>query len=138
MNDINFITIHFITSLTNYFNFYNFTSLFYKMFQIGLSTSESVTNLKLIDAGVSKDDIMIITTAMFILKMCLPIFVTKYTTGPKPISLYLKLMPARYRKRTCLNFKSSTKIIQFLIFTYDTFLAHYFRYYYITLYLYTH
>lgn len=62
---------------------------------IGLSTSESVTNLKLIDAGVSKDDIMIITTAMFILKMCLPIFVTKYTTGPKPISLYLKLMPAR-------------------------------------------
>ncbi|XP_026805456.1 acetyl-coenzyme A transporter 1-like [Rhopalosiphum maidis] len=62
---------------------------------IGLCTSESVTNLKLIDAGVSKDDIMIITTAMFILKMCLPIFVTKYTTGPKPISLYLKLMPAR-------------------------------------------
>lgn len=56
---------------------------------------DSVSNLKLIDAGVSKDDIMLITTMMYVVKFTIPIYVSKYITGPKPMSYYLKLTPFR-------------------------------------------
>jgi len=56
-----------------------------------------VSKLKLIDAGVSKDDIMIITISMYIVKFIVPIVVSKYTSGTKPMSAYLNLMPIRYK-----------------------------------------
>jgi len=55
-----------------------------------------VSNLKLIDAGITKDDIMIITISMYIVKMIIPLIVSKYTSGAKPMSAYMKLMPIRY------------------------------------------
>lgn len=51
---------------------------------------DTVSNLKLIDAGVSKDDIMIISTGMYAVKCILPFFVTKLIMGPKPMSVYIK------------------------------------------------
>ncbi|VVC28221.1 Major facilitator superfamily domain,Acetyl-coenzyme A transporter 1 [Cinara cedri] len=62
---------------------------------VGSSATDSVANLKLIDAGVSKDDIMLIITTMYILKIVVPLFLTKYTTGQKTISFYLILWPFR-------------------------------------------
>lgn len=52
--------------------------------------------LKLIDAGVSKNDIMVIHTAMYAVKMIIPIFVAKYTSGPKPLNVYLNVIPIRW------------------------------------------
>jgi len=49
-----------------------------------------VSPLKLIDAGVSKDDMMIINTSIFIAKITLPLIIARYTSGPKPMSIYLK------------------------------------------------
>ncbi|CAI6366795.1 unnamed protein product [Macrosiphum euphorbiae] len=63
--------------------------------RIGYTATDSVSNLKLIDAGVSKDDIMIITTALYIIKCIMPIFVSKYVTGPKPMTYFLKITPFR-------------------------------------------
>ncbi|XP_060865229.1 acetyl-coenzyme A transporter 1-like [Metopolophium dirhodum] len=63
--------------------------------KIGFSATDSVSKLKLIDAGVSKDDIMIITISMYIVKFIVPIVVSKYTSGTKPMSAYLNLMPIR-------------------------------------------
>lgn len=63
--------------------------------RIGFSAMDSVSNLKLIDAGISKDDIMMITIATYVIKLCMPIFVSKYTTSPKPMSYYLKITPVR-------------------------------------------
>lgn len=63
--------------------------------KIGFSATDSVSNLKLIDAGISKDDIMIITISMYIVKMIVPLIVSKYTSGTKPMSAYMKLMPIR-------------------------------------------
>lgn len=57
----------------------------------------SIANLKLIDAGVSKEDIMLLTTAMPVLKIILTIPVSKYTGGPKPLSLVMKCTPIRYK-----------------------------------------
>lgn len=58
-----------------------------------------MSNLKLIDAGISKDDIMIITISMYIVKMIVPLIVSKYTSGTKPMSAYMKLMPIRYENK---------------------------------------
>ncbi|KAE9541116.1 hypothetical protein AGLY_004361 [Aphis glycines] len=63
--------------------------------KIGFSATDSVSNLKLIDAGISKDDIMIITISMYIVKMIVPLIVSKYTSSTKPMSAYMKLMPIR-------------------------------------------
>lgn len=54
-----------------------------------------MTTLRLIDAGVSKDDIMMISTAMFGINMLIPITIGKYTAGPKAMSVYLKTVPYR-------------------------------------------
>lgn len=59
---------------------------------------DTITNLKLIDAGVSKDDIMFMTTVMTVFRIVIPIPLAKYTGGPKPLSFYLKFMPIRYKK----------------------------------------
>jgi len=53
-------------------------------------------NLKLIDVGFPKDNIMIIQTGMYIIKMIVPVITAKYTAGPKPMSVYLKVTPIKY------------------------------------------
>ncbi|XP_026823340.1 acetyl-coenzyme A transporter 1-like [Rhopalosiphum maidis] len=58
--------------------------------KIGFAATDSVSPLKLIDAGVSKDDMMIINTSMFVAKIILPLTIARHTSGPKPMSLYLK------------------------------------------------
>lgn len=63
--------------------------------QIGFAVTDSVGMLKLIDAGVSKEDITIISTAMSGVSMVVPIFAGKYILGPKPISIYLNTVPFR-------------------------------------------
>jgi len=63
--------------------------------KIGFAATDSVSILKLIDAGVSKDDIMIINTAMFVIKAIIPLIVGKYTSGPKPMTIYLNAAPFR-------------------------------------------
>uniref|UniRef100_A0A2H8TZP9 Acetyl-coenzyme A transporter 1 n=2 Tax=Melanaphis sacchari TaxID=742174 RepID=A0A2H8TZP9_9HEMI len=63
--------------------------------RIGFTTLEIIPNLKLIDAGVPKDEIMIITLVMYIVKFFFPIIVSKYVTSSKPMSYYLKMTPIR-------------------------------------------
>lgn len=55
----------------------------------------SVSHLILIDAGLSKDDIMIITTGVYILQFSMPFCVSKYITGSKPMNYYMNLTPIR-------------------------------------------
>ncbi|XP_022174759.1 acetyl-coenzyme A transporter 1-like [Myzus persicae] len=61
--------------------------------KVGFSAMRnSLLYLKLVDAGVPKDDIMVLTTAMFAVKIVTPFAVSKYTSGPKPMSVCLKSM----------------------------------------------
>jgi len=57
-----------------------------------------VVILKLIDVGFPKDNIMIIQTGMYIIKMIVPVITAKYTAGPKPMSIYLNVTPIKYEK----------------------------------------
>jgi len=64
--------------------------------QIGFSAIRpALTNLKLVDAGVPKEDLMLLGTAMFVVKIFTPLAVSKYTSGPKPMSVYLNITPVR-------------------------------------------
>lgn len=58
---------------------------------------DSIAYLKLIEAGVSKEDIMLLTTTMSVLKIIIPFPVSKYTGGPKPLSLIMKWTLIRYK-----------------------------------------
>jgi len=65
--------------------------------KIGFAPNDSVVPLKLIDAGVPKDNIMVIQTGINVLKIIImPVIAVKYTAGPKPMSLYLNVIPTRY------------------------------------------
>jgi len=63
--------------------------------KIGFAT-DSVVTLKLIDAGVPKDSIMIIQTGMYVIQIITPVIAVRYTSGPKPMSIYLNVTPIRY------------------------------------------
>jgi PAT family acetyl-CoA transporter-like MFS transporter 1 len=47
------------------------------------------------DAGLSKDDITVIQSVVPGINLFVPLIVAKYTSGPKPISVYIKLIPYR-------------------------------------------
>ncbi|XP_050438632.1 acetyl-coenzyme A transporter 1-like [Adelges cooleyi] len=64
-------------------------------YRIAFATVDNVTNLKLIDAGVSRDNLVIVQTALYPVKMLIPIIVSKYTSGPKPMSTLLNIFPFR-------------------------------------------
>jgi len=54
-----------------------------------------VTSLKLIDAGVPKDKLALLVIPLVPLQIVLPLIISKYTTGPKPMEVYIKAYPYR-------------------------------------------
>ncbi|XP_025406915.1 acetyl-coenzyme A transporter 1-like isoform X2 [Sipha flava] len=56
----------------------------------GFAAADHVSPLKLIDAGVSKDDIVFLNSSLHLIKIIVPLVVAKYTSGPKPMNVYLK------------------------------------------------
>ncbi|VVC28210.1 Major facilitator superfamily domain,Acetyl-coenzyme A transporter 1 [Cinara cedri] len=64
--------------------------------KVGFSAMRSsLAYLKLVDVGVPKDDIMVLTSAMFAVKILTPIVVSKYTSGTKPMSVCMNVIPIR-------------------------------------------
>ncbi|XP_050522836.1 acetyl-coenzyme A transporter 1-like isoform X2 [Daktulosphaira vitifoliae] len=66
-----------------------------KKLNVGFAASNNVATLKLLDGGLSTDDLMIVTLALYPAKILVPIIVSKYTSGPKPISTLLNVYPYR-------------------------------------------
>lgn len=65
------------------------------LLKIGFAATDNVSILKLIDAGVPKDNIMVIHTMMFVVKIIMPLIIAKYTSGPKTMNIYLTAIPIR-------------------------------------------
>ncbi|KAF0298195.1 Acetyl-coenzyme A transporter 1 [Amphibalanus amphitrite] len=63
--------------------------------KIGFSAADAVTGLKLVEAGVPKDRLALMAVPMSPLQVLLPFFISKYTAGPRPMSLFLRAMPWR-------------------------------------------
>lgn len=56
---------------------------------------DMVTNLKLIDYGIPKDTIALFNIPSFVVQLALPVIISKYTAGPRPMNFFMKAFPFR-------------------------------------------
>ena len=63
--------------------------------KIGFAAADSVSSLKLIEAGVPKDKLAMLAIPMMPLQIILPWIISRYTSGPRPMDVFLKAIPAR-------------------------------------------
>lgn len=55
-----------------------------------------MTGLELIERGVKKDSLALLAIPLTPLEILLPLFISKYTTGQKPLNVFAKSYPFRY------------------------------------------
>lgn len=63
--------------------------------KIGFSAADSVTGLKLVEEGVPKEQLALLAVPMVPLQILLPLAISKYTSGPRPLDIFCKAMPYR-------------------------------------------
>ncbi|XP_078725653.1 acetyl-coenzyme A transporter 1 isoform X1 [Lampetra fluviatilis] len=63
--------------------------------KVGFSAADAVTGLKLIEEGVPKAQLALLALPMVPLQIVLPLLISKYTAGPRPLDIMLKAMPYR-------------------------------------------
>ncbi|GIZ02467.1 acetyl-coenzyme A transporter 1 [Caerostris extrusa] len=63
--------------------------------KIAFAAADSVTGLKLIEAGVLKENLALLAVPMVPLQIMLPLAISRYTNGPKPLSVFQKVYPFR-------------------------------------------
>ncbi|XP_008550015.1 acetyl-coenzyme A transporter 1 [Microplitis demolitor] len=71
------------------------TALILLTAKIGFSACDAVTGLKLVDAGVPKEKLTLMAVPLIPMQIILSCVVSKYTSGPRPMDIYLKAMPWR-------------------------------------------
>lgn len=63
--------------------------------KIGFSAADTVTGLKLMEAGVPKEQLALLAVPMVPLQILLPVIISKYTAGPRPLDVFYKAFPFR-------------------------------------------
>ena len=63
--------------------------------KIGFSVCDAVTGLKLVEAGIPKEKFALMAVPMIPLQILLPLAISKYTVGPRPMDVYIMAMPYR-------------------------------------------
>ncbi|XP_060521373.1 acetyl-coenzyme A transporter 1 [Cylas formicarius] len=63
--------------------------------KIGFSSTDSVMTLKLVEAGIPKERLGLMAIPLIPVQLLMPILIAKYTTGPKPLDIFLKAIPYR-------------------------------------------
>ncbi|KAF3692954.1 Acetyl-coenzyme A transporter 1 [Channa argus] len=63
--------------------------------KIGFSAADAVTGLKLVEAGVPKEQLALLAVPMVPLQILLPLVISKYTAGPRPLGIFYKAFPFR-------------------------------------------
>lgn len=71
-------------------------------FQMGFSAADAVTGLKLVEAGVPKEQMALLAVPMVPLQILLPVVISKYTAGPRPLDVFYKAFPFRFL-HTCTH-----------------------------------
>lgn len=71
------------------------TIIFLMTAKIGFSAADSVTGLKLVEQGVPKAKLAMLAIPMIPLQITLPWIISRYTSGPKPMNIYIKAMTPR-------------------------------------------
>ncbi|KAM9801170.1 acetyl-coenzyme A transporter 1 [Neosynchiropus ocellatus] len=63
--------------------------------KVGFSAADAVTGLKLVEAGVPKEQLALLAVPMVPLQILLPLVISKYTAGPRPLDVFYKAFPFR-------------------------------------------
>lgn len=63
--------------------------------KIGFSAADAVTGLKLVEEGVPKAQLALLAVPMVPLQILLPLIISKYTAGPRPLDVFYKAYPFR-------------------------------------------
>ncbi|CAF1332780.1 unnamed protein product [Adineta steineri] len=63
--------------------------------KIGFAAVDSMTGLELIERGVRKDTLALLAIPLIPLEIFLPFYISRYTTGTKPLNLFIKSHPFR-------------------------------------------
>lgn len=63
--------------------------------KIGFAAADSVSSLKLIEAGVPKDKLAMLAIPMIPLQIILPWIISRYTSGPRPMDVFVAALPVR-------------------------------------------
>lgn len=63
--------------------------------KIGFSAADAVTGLKLVEAGVPKEQLALLAVPMVPLQILLPLIISKYTAGARPLDVFYKAFPFR-------------------------------------------
>ena len=63
--------------------------------KVGFAAADSVSSLKLIEAGVPKDKLALLAIPMMPLQIILPWIISRYTAGPRPMDVFVKAIPVR-------------------------------------------
>ncbi|CAL4068315.1 unnamed protein product, partial [Meganyctiphanes norvegica] len=62
---------------------------------IGFAVADSLTVLKLTEAGVPKDRLALLSIPLTPVQVFLPLYISRFTAGAKPMDVFLKAMPIR-------------------------------------------
>lgn len=63
--------------------------------KVSFAACDAVTTLKLVDYGIPKDKIALLSIPLVPLQILLPFIISRYTTGPHPMTFYIKAFPYR-------------------------------------------
>ncbi|KAI2795945.1 hypothetical protein BLOT_016298, partial [Blomia tropicalis] len=63
--------------------------------KIGFAVTDAATGLKLVEAGVHKENLALLAIPLVPLQILLPWFISRYTNGPKPLDIFIKAYPYR-------------------------------------------
>lgn len=63
--------------------------------KIGFAATDAMTGLELIERGVAKESLALLAIPLTPLQILLPFFISRYTTGQKPLNIYMVSYPFR-------------------------------------------
>ncbi|GFR97286.1 acetyl-coenzyme A transporter 1-like [Elysia marginata] len=63
--------------------------------KVAFAASDALTGLKLIEAGMPKERLALFAVPMVPIQIALPLIISRYTSGPRPMSVWIKAYPFR-------------------------------------------
>lgn len=63
--------------------------------KLGFCAADAVSGLKLVEAGVPREDLALLAVPLVPVQIIMPVILAKHTTGPTPLSLWLRAFPLR-------------------------------------------
>jgi len=63
--------------------------------KVGFAAVDALTGLKLIEAGVPKERLAMLAVPLTPINILLPLIISRYTAGPRPMDFFLRMIPFR-------------------------------------------